>query len=285
MDVRSEIRKVILAWWKPAVYEEERCRVALNKAFKERWKIEDCELYELIHERHNEPEDPSEPNFIVWLDMQLDVDWLFTQNLDKEAEDLVTQAEAVQARRCKHLPLQQIVEFKRIVGHGVVSGIRGSKAATQKLIKEAEQFLKDRTIERSRIWTLWFSHLVFSLLMLSVLAVMRHFPVRDLTMVITSGGGLLGAYLSIIQNAGNGKWDAAAGKGAHFVEVGTKSVAGIIAGLIVFVLSRSVHAPDSIKALTADEYSQFFLGFVAGFSERLIPKIIASYSPKDLPKD
>jgi hypothetical protein len=288
-NVRREIRRTILAWLKPSLLEEEISRDRLNTIFRERWEIEDCGIYEMVQERYSAPEDPGRPNFIVWLDMQLDVDWVYKGDLADEANELVTSAEAVQARRCKHLPIEQIVEFKRIVGHAVVSGLQGSNPAAEKLIKEAERFLKDRTVERSRIWTLLNAHFIFVLLVLIVLAIVQlggnQLSGAGPGLLVTASGGLLGSYLSVIQNANKGKWDAAAGMAAHCTEVATKLVAGLFTGAVVFVLSRSVHAPESIKALTTDYYSQFILGLVSGFSERLIPKVVTHYSAKDFSPD
>jgi hypothetical protein len=280
-----------LAWFNPSILAEERCRTELNKAFKERWKIEDSETYELVHERHSEKEEEKkkEHNFVVWIDCQFDVDWFFDGNLTQEANELTTQAEAVQARRCKHLPLDQILELKRLVGHAVVSALRGSKATTLKLIKEAEHFLKERTVERSRIWTLWSAHSVLLFFVLLGSAALHFLGTKwkmvDATLLTTASAGLLGAYLSVVQNAGKGKWDASAGRLAHVTEVITKLLAGFLTGAVVFALSKSSHAPNSLKALTTDEHSQFILGFIFGFSERLIPRIVTKYAGKDSQND
>lgn len=151
---------------------------------------------------------------------------------------------------------------------------------------EAAQFLKDRTVERSRIWTLESAHVIFiffvgiALILLKLPYIQNLLSATPLEIWFATVGGILGAYLSVIQKAGSGEWDAASGRWIHILEVVTKLAAGAFFGGIAFAISRSVYAPSSAKALTPDNYSIFLFGLAAGLFEWLIPKMISSYSEK-----
>jgi len=284
---RGELRKLFLGWFSPCTLEREAARTILNATLRDRWAIQDTAVYELVFEEWNEPALQESPNYLVFIDAELDVDWLYDGNLANDRTENVTQAEAAGARRCKHLPLEQVLEFKRLIGHAVVSGIRGSRESSQQLAKEAAKFLKERTVERSRAWTLMSAHL-FLLVLVSVLislplclGFISSPSVIAFGLWLGSFGGLLGAYLSVVQKAGSGEWDAASGIGIHRIEVFTKLLAGTMLGGISFAVAHSVHAPPSIAAISPDSYSQFLFGFAAGLIERLIPKMLTSFSKKD----
>jgi hypothetical protein len=98
-------------------------------------------------------------------------------------------------------------------------------------------------------------------------------------------GGIIGAYLSLVQRAGRGEWDAAAGRGLHNIEVLTKLFAGGILGGLAFALTRSVHAPSWVKEITPDGYSALIFGVVAGLFERTIPRIISTYVNPEIPQN
>ena len=171
------------------------------------------------------------------------------------------------------------------MGQAIVNGIRGETEQSSKLTNDAAQFLKERTVERSRSWTLTYAHLVFvvSSAILSFLFSMSNmwhcWQIIDPSLLwLAIQGGIIGAYLSVVRKAGRGEWDAAAGRSLHLLEVFTKLFAGGILGGIAFVLSRSVDAPLSLKQIAPDEYSALLLGIAAGLFEQLIPKMISTYS-------
>jgi hypothetical protein len=296
IQFRRDARRVLLGLFKPRKLEIEEARKTLNQMLKSRWEINDTEVYELIRENHETPEEAATamkpiPQYVVFIDVELDVDWMAKGDLEEEANCLVTQAEAVGARRCKHLPREQVLEFKRLIGHAVVTGIRASKPNSQKLCKEAEKFLKERTIERSRRWTLTSAH--FFALLFGVGLYFFRGALADASPAgsvrlgcwLGAAGGLVGAYLSVVQKAGSGEWDAASGVFIHRLEVFTKLIAGIILGCLAFILSRSAHVPPSIAAITPDSFSLFIFAVAAGMIERLIPKMVAKYSDKTAKTD
>ena len=288
---REDLRRFILGCFKPEVLAAESARKELNASLQSHWPEHPIEVYELIHEKYDaSPQNaatgapsPSE-NFIVFIDSELDIDWIADKTISEESAELISLAESVGARRCHHLPREQVLEFKRIIGQAIVSALQGSKKQPQKLANEAAVFLKNRTVERSRVWTLCSSHLLILSFLIFAWLVSNSalFQVWNAKIPVefwlATAGGLVGAYLSVIQKTGSGDMDAASGKKIHAIEVLTKLVAGFLLGGIAFALSQSVHAPPSLKAITADSPSMFLFSFAAGFIERLIPRMVSRYS-------
>jgi len=290
--LRSKIRDFFVGWLNPSKLKAEAARTKLNAALKAHWPIEDAEVYELVRETWDDCAVPTQADgtsedsrFVVFIDSDLDVDWCTKETLSADISQAVTHSEAIGVRRCKHLPREQILEFKRMIGHAIVAAIRGGLEDSRKLRDEAALYLRERTVERSRAWTLLSAHIIFIMLFLIFLFTYpSHGP--DAKMAEITGlwlgtlGGLLGGYLSIIQKAGRGEWDAAAGFVIHSLEVLTKLAAGCLLGALAFAITQSSRAPAPIASITPDQYSMFLFGFAAGFFERLIPKIISSYPHK-----
>jgi len=296
LEYKQELRRLVLGCFHPQTLASENARKALNEELKERWKPYSIEVYELIRDtRDLDDNKRTTPNnsknddeFIVFIDTDLDVDWINNAKMDQNIEKSVSYAESIGARRCKHMPCEQILEFKRLIGQAIVNAFQGETGQSISLAEAASQFLKQRTVERSRSWTLVAAHL-FLIMFSAVLfrfyngvdALANGWSVDVGFLCLAIQGGIIGAYLSIIQKAGRGEWDAAAGRQIHYVEVFTQLFAGGVLGSIAFALSRSVHAPPSLKAITPDSYSLFAFSVAAGLFERLIPKMISSYTKLD----
>jgi hypothetical protein len=283
--LRRKLRFLWCSWFCPNVIVEDLERESLNRELRQHWPERQLRVYELIHEQWD-PDDEIEGNapddrFIVFIDHELAVDWIKRRNLNPASAKGVSVAEAVGARRCKHLPREQVLELKRLVGQAVVSSIQGNLEEAAATARQASNFLKARTTERSRYWSLLSAHSILGF----AVFLLQYFWLQvnaafDFPSVIGFGvsGGFLGAYLSLLQRAGKGEWDSAAGPWIHLVEIFTKLLAGAILGGVAIAFSGSVHAPPSLKTMASDPSSVFVLGLVAGFVERLIPRLISEYS-------
>lgn len=294
LEFRNRARRLLLGWFKPSVLTVERCREELNRSLQKHWPDSPIKVHELIYENWDPPV-PAAPgapaaqtngsdHFIVFIDPELNIDWINNANGDDTELECISLAESIGAKRCHHLPREQVLEFRRLLGQAIVNGIRGNPKQSRALSESAAQFLKDRTIERSRAWTLASAHslllaaAVIAALCIAIPIILNLLSGAPLGLWFAAAGGLLGAYLSVLQKAGSGEWDAASGRCIHILEVLTKFAAGTLFGGIAFAISQSVHAPASLKALTPDNASLFMFGFAAGFIERVIPKMVSTYS-------
>ena len=282
---RSKLRFLWCSWFCPNTIVEEQARKALNRELRLHWQDRQLQVFELIHEQWDPDDEINtkdvDDRFIVFIDHELAVDWISKSNLNAKSAKSVSVAEAVGARRCKHLPRAQVLELKRLVGQAVVSSIQGNFDVASETAGQASDFLKARTTERSRYWSLLSAHAFLGLVAVLLVIFWSKMSVAfSSPSVIAFGasGGFLGAYLSLLQRAGKGEWDSAAGPWIHMVEIFTKLLAGTILGGVAIAFSGSVHAPPSLKAVTSDSNSVFMLGLASGFFERLIPRLISRYS-------
>lgn len=290
LEFREALRRLLLGWLCPCVLKQEDYRNALNESLKKHWPEHVFEVYELIQENYDPDTkdkqagiNDQDNQFIVFINLTLDIDWITKKNLDQSKSSCVTYAESISARRCHHLPKAQKLEFRTLIGQAIVNAICGAGDQSRKLADSAAQFLKERTIERSRYWTLLSAHAWILLLSLAtpLLWYTGWFapdaPIDGLLPFWTTvQGGLIGAYLSVVQRAGSGEWDAASGLKLHILEVFTKLIAGGFFGAIAFALAHS--AAPAIKTLASDIPSAFILGVAVGFIERAIPKFISGYA-------
>src|SRR5579871_728488 len=123
LELRKKIRTFILGWFNPAVLAEESSRETLNNTLKQHWPNDPIQLYELVYE-HWEPKPPNAAtatatptgHFVVFIDIEIDVDWIYDGHLESKSAECVSRAEAIGARRCQHLPREQVLEFKRLIG-------------------------------------------------------------------------------------------------------------------------------------------------------------------------
>ena len=308
---RSALRKLCMGLFCPQKLSEEASRAELNESLRQHWPEYKIQVYELIREdwepspavaptaplvvspQPNAPPtgnpQPKLPNFIVFIDPAFDLDWIFDGNTSAKISEKITEAEAVGGRNCKHLPIPQLLEFKRLIGHAIVAAIRSDGTQSTRLSKEAAQYLRDRTIERSRYWSLREAHLLTTAFAVLLYLVNCREPrlfgflpqETQASLLLASFGGLLGAYLSIVQKAGKGQWDSSSGVGLHRIEILTQLFTGILLGGIAFAVAHSRHAPKSIAAAASDAYALFILGIGAGLFERFIPKMISRYTEKE----
>jgi hypothetical protein len=294
LELRQDVRRFVLGWVHPRTLALEKARKDLNAELKDHWKPDSIDVFELILEVWESDnlngsvavKGAEDNRFIVFIDQELDVDWITKSNeQDLEAKHSISFAESIGAKRCKHLPLDQVLEFRRLIGQAIASGIQGETDYSRKLSEEAAQFLKDRTVELSRSWTLTAAHVLLLFLSVGlalsceVLESYHYGQTLDLVFLWCAiQGGLVGAYLSLVQRAGRGEWDAAAGRRIHNIEVFTKLFAGGVLGGIAYALSRSANAPPSLKGMAPDGCSAFLFGVAAGWFERMIPRIISNYS-------
>ena len=295
LEFRSSVTDVLKVCFWPKRYQQEKANREHNQHLKAHWSPEPIEVEELIYERWEEPSSfPTESdndNFIVFIDHAQDVECLTKDKSDPigESAKAISHAEAIGSRRCKQLPKDQILELRRILGQAITCAIQGHIEESYKLSKDAESFHRARSIEQSRRWTLNSAHL-FVVIISSVILwttmkkapeALSHLasPLSQFSLLSATIGGVLGAYLSLIQKSSSGVCDSAAGIQLHRIEAFTKISSGALLGFVALMLSQSDFAPEVLNTLNnVDGYSVFILGFAAGFIERLIPRMISNYS-------
>jgi len=214
----------------------------------------------------------------VFIDINLDVDWIHRSDPPSGAMKYISQAEAIGAKRAEHIPREQRLELKRLVGQSIVSAISTDFDTASELANNAEQFHTKRTIEVSKIWKLEYA--VVILVSISIFFLLLHHLNlfnNYMEFFISTYAGSLGAFCSISMRRHSSRWNAESGRYAHFVEVFTRVLLGSIFGILFFIASRTSIIPPIFSHDTSDFYSLFIFCFASGYSERLVLNIISSY--------
>ncbi len=250
----------------------------MASAVQEHWKGNGpIHLYELIREEWDDKKDAvieKDAFYVVFIDEDIAIDWLTEKKLSPEQSDAISHAESIGAKECKYLPKERQLEFRRLLGQAIVCAIDGNLEDSRRTADAALLSLMERTIERSRQWTLQWTHIF---LFIAVCTFSRYQSCSSDCLAWAIFGGLIGAYLSIVQKVGKGKWNAAAGQWVHVVEVFSKIVSGGVLGGIAFAVVRSPLCPKLLETDPETVYMFFLVGVMAGLFERLIPRILSSY--------
>lgn len=256
------------------------------KDVQSRWIGHSIEIRELIQERKAADsgrgrEKNERYDYVVFIDIAGDLDWicnddLSEERLSSETAALAARALSIEAMPCKRLSEENRMAFKRLLGAAIVSAFEGNPDDAQSLMSQAQIFLKDRTEELSRRWTLLSSTIlliVFSLLV--CLGILK--PARIPTLF-----GLFGAYVSIVGRSGSRRTDAGAGKWLHFVESAVRLMVGMLLGNVGVHFFNCPIAPEFTRGLCETDAGIRTAAFGAGFLDSFIPSMISAYFLKPL---
>jgi len=285
----------------PSLAEREARRTATEESIRMLWKEEPIDLEELISledaarkrvltsvpesERVpvSAPPEASE-DYLVFIDRDLDLDYITDQPLQGQSA-LVAEICSVENLPCKHLPKSEVIAFKRILGGALTCAIEGSDEQARVQVKKAKDYLSKRVTERSRQWNLLCCLPVVSLM---AWLAYKHPGLLDLSVgdsqysswLIAAFFGTLGAFVSMVQKSGSRELDSASGFWLHLIETYIRFFSGAISGVVLVALCSSALAPEVFEAVLPSAAGTQVLGFIAGFSDRLIPSIVSKYQPE-----
>jgi hypothetical protein len=226
--------------------------------------------------------------YIVFIDNKDDLDWITTKEYDKQGhKDKIKHFDVINKvalLECK--PLQQFdkhikLNYKRLLGESIARSINHDYQNAINILKHAEDYIKERGSELSRMWylekssevtiiflILGFISWIFRACSIKLLGedVFYHF------LCVISGAA--GALLSIIFRMGKENLDCLAGKNIHELESICRIIAGMLSALLGGVLVRADLLPIFSK-IENTEIALILVGFIAGMSERFAPSILA----------
>lgn len=265
-----------LAWKKKRV-EEYNARV-FGKV-KENWHDDEIELKELIWERWKKGEQIEDFNFVVFIDIAEDLDWICDDDKSKNkmprgASVRICEVMDAASLPCDSLPEAERMAYKKMLGSAIVSAFDGDLRKSSGLLRQALSYLRDRITERSRMWTLEAALVVGTALFL------LGWWVFDRTSPATFG--LLGAWISIVRKAGNRLTDSNAGKWLHWLEVLMRLSAGMVLGILGVKLFSCQLAPCLMQELCLSASGCCVVAFASGLLDGLVPSMISRYVVKPL---
>ena len=281
----------------PIDSEKESRRKRMESYIRNHWGEEEIDLEELTHVRlefrakvladlpakekvMKAPE--GSKDFVVFIDRDGDIDFITDFSLEGDQNALIAEIYAVENQPSRHLPQPEFMAFKRILGGAMVCAIENVHERARAQFNLAKEYLKKRTTERSRLWML-----SCALPLIAVIAVVGFlfpgiFVMQPENMSISPWiiglyFGMLGAFFSILQRSGRRNLDSASGQPLHLLEIGVRFTSGAIAGLIFIYISISPLSPELFRDMVYVSGGPQVLGFLAGFSDQLIPSIVSKY--------
>lgn len=266
-----------------STWDEGDYRQRMEKSIRKAWPDQEIDLYQVIF--HEQPDEPSESGrkVTIFIDRAIDLDWLVHPNTDENANNELSKITAVASIPCKHLPKEEQIAFRQMLGAAVNCAIRGNADEADKQRLAAKDFIERRITERSRLWSLTFS---FSLLVVVavIVALRGGSPFSPHLDQLNLGGsmalGCLGAYVSIVYGSSRDKRDSSSGKWLHFIEVVSKFSVGALGGLLSGLVLASSFSPQVLHNVPLEPNAALVFGFIAGFSEKFIPRIVSNYEPQ-----
>jgi len=287
--------EVFLAALSPKKFDAQRSDRALGKDVERRWKDHTLSVWCLVYERDdkkryeadlkagkasNTTPAPTKPDFVVFLDPSLSVDWIMDGTPGNQAMAIISEAEAVAAVDCGFLRRSQLQEFRSQVAHAMVCALQDETDKARYLLEQAKHYLSKRTVEQSRVWTLG-SLLAIAALALAGVSIWKDscfFRGIDAKIWASIFGGLCGGFASMAAATAKGTWDAAAGPFLHFLEVLMRACLGAIFGVIATMLALSSFGPKPFQELASDWRGCVVIAFAAGLFEKTVPRILSQYS-------
>ena len=227
--------------------------------------------------------------YIVYIDPENDIDWKDTR--DKSAwkeEERAAFAQCIgkltdaDAEPTGHLDFETIRKFRIKTGAGYVLALNKCFGDVDRAIAEALHFIRQRKSEKARQLFLIYSTLIVAFV-LGLWCINQNTQTVPTDWVLALLFGVLGAYFSIWTRYGKLIMTGLSSKTLHFLETLTRMIIGAIsASVLVLAVKAKILLPDLVHA--SPEWIFGLIGFVAGFSERIIPSLVEAFSKKIVEK-
>lgn len=237
----------------------------------------------------------STEDYIVCLDDDLDVDWETSAEYDKNGHDdevafnkILNNVALFESRPQHHLKNENKKSFRRMLGESVARALAHDYKSAASILDQAQDFLLDRSREKSREWYLTTCAVstVIVCLVTSILFLFREeislsFGIKNLDLLVSIIGGTVGAFMSITLRLGKSSVEADSGFYLHVLESISRTAAGSIGGFLSGVLIKLGIVMPAFNTQNSTLLTLFAIGFVAGASERFIPSFISKIEKEE----
>jgi hypothetical protein len=228
-----------------------------------------------------------EKSFIVYLDDALCVQWTVNagyrnERFAKDFGTVINRVGQLESLSTDLLSRPQLVIIRRLLGEGVARLLDDSSSANaMSILDQADKYLRDRSVERGRIWYISSAAVTTALIMLSTIllwafrgGLQPNIGHTALETSLGAGVGSLGAFISILLRVNKLNIDSLAGKTVHLFEGAVRIITGTTGALLV---ALAVKSDLVLGALNGQEKTLSLLAaicIVAGASERILPNLI-----------
>lgn len=255
--------------------------------------LQECKDWEIIEDFKNLPVGTligwnSSPDhsdaYIVFLNHRDDVDYKTKGKYDKiiesaECGEILNQIETLQVVPIEYLTRQTIIDFRSMLGTALVRVLCNDQKNGTVMVTKAKEFVTARNQEVARKWFL-IAAMRATVISLSVALICWLF--RDALifimgvdfpqLVVAGAAGATGAMFSVLTRTAKIPLDPAAGRKLHCLEGSARIIAGITAGIVVYLATTT--GVITTKLLDTGLAGQALLCIAAGASERLVGTII-----------
>ena len=226
-------------------------------------------------------------NYAVWIDEHGDLAWQTDDELDREIEEKVDAADlkavydqAAMLRACsvQHLTDVQRNTVRVMVGEGLGRLFEFDAKGALQMLDKAAGYALARNQEVARMWYLCatgFAAAFFALLLgvgwLYRGSIPNLIGENAFYLSLGSCAGALGAFFSILTRVGTTPLDPSAGWRLHFLEGFGRILVGSLGALFAQI---AIKLGLLLTMLDKGHAGLFFVAFIAGASERLVPSLI-----------
>jgi hypothetical protein len=175
-----------------------------------------------------------------------------------------------------------------MIAESVARSLKHDYENAEKILDDAERYIRNRNIEIARFWQLTSSCLcgIASAIIVLLLWCFRHGLIHFLGsttffIIIGAVSGSIGATLSIILRMGYSNITSEAEKKLHILEAVSKNLGGSISGLIISILIKIGIVVPMFQSTSMTNIAIVVGGLIAGASERWAPSLISKFEKGD----
>ncbi|MDD6071903.1 MAG: hypothetical protein PUC12_14000 [Clostridiales bacterium] len=223
----------------------------------------------------------SEKRYIIFVDSENDLDWEVKNDDDMKSESVQSILKKINILihnpAVMQLTKEMKVHYMGLLGEALAAVLEGESDNPDELLSEAENYLKGRECEITRLW------IVKDSLIICLIALIIYIGVNCIA-IGKSGDlvqyslalfwGLIGGMASLLQHAGRIQYTCGAGKKLIWYEVLSRLFISMISAVIVLKAYDVGLVFASFKETAQSESVQVLLCIVAGFSERFAPSLV-----------
>jgi hypothetical protein len=172
--------------------------------------------------------------------------------------------------------------FRRLLGESVARIFDEREYGNaEKLLNQAEEYLRVRSLERAKIWYLLTSTSVSGFMLLICFFIWLFKPSvltpKAYEVALISLLGSLGSFISVISRLQKISMNASAGPLIHCLEGATRVMVGVGGAFLVAIAMKAQLILGVTNSVTNSIDIQAVIGVVAGASERFVPDLIKRF--------
>lgn len=234
-------------------------------------------------------------DFIVFIDAAGRIDWETTDDYDEKIKNnskytitkhnaVFNEAAVLEATPCDGVSEKSQAQFKRLIAEAMVCSLDHDYVSAENMLTSARRYFQARSEEISRRWYLTSCFAIAApisaaglIIWVNRLSISEALGETTLWIFISICLGSIGALFSVITRSGKMKYDSSAGILLHFLEGGSRIIAGSISGMLT---SLAVKAGIILSALAKGGDLHLVMAMsaiAAGAGERLATSIISKF--------